>query len=347
MTYCTVAKTMGWDRPICVRLRVHVACALRPSQSIKFRLPYSWITMRRSLRKRRVFDFVPSYLKRFWNDKMNLTESGPKHWYFKLRCWFGRFFEPCGPISHSWLISISSWRKTTVFLLLWKHSQLLGMPMAVPSCLNMVQTSKTDHFCKLAPFRSCIDGSHWFWYGWKATDWLQIIGDVLRWLRVGHLNKAKKSMIGCWAPKAATCGQSAPSQIQLIWQATKVTTAIKFRSAFLGQSSLLKCVHEENRAVHAVGSVFSWRTSLAPMDGSEIHGYCMHGRNLASDRQGYFVKRPRKNTRTQQIYAKTSWQISGVFFERSTNSSERVNREVLVSLAIKAGFYEVKPRLFP
>ena len=28
----------------------------------QFRSPYSWITMRRALRKRRVFDFVPSYL---------------------------------------------------------------------------------------------------------------------------------------------------------------------------------------------------------------------------------------------------------------------------------------------
>ena len=41
--------------------RARVACALRPGRSV--RSPYSWITMRRSLRKRRVFDFVPSYLK--------------------------------------------------------------------------------------------------------------------------------------------------------------------------------------------------------------------------------------------------------------------------------------------
>ena len=36
----------------------------------------------------------------------------------------------------------------------------------------------------------------------------------------------------------------------------------------------------------------------------------MHGRDIASDRQVYFVKRSRKNTRTQLIYAKTSWPIS-------------------------------------
>ena len=33
------------------------------SASHLFRSPYSWITMRRALRKGRVFDFVPSYLK--------------------------------------------------------------------------------------------------------------------------------------------------------------------------------------------------------------------------------------------------------------------------------------------
>ena len=72
-----------------------------------------------------------------------------------------------------------------------------------------------------------------------------------------------------------------------------------FRSAFLGQFSLPTCAYEKNRAVRVVGCVFPWRTSLARMDGSETHGFCMHGRDLASDRQGYFVKRPRKNTRRQ------------------------------------------------
>ena len=62
--YCTVAKSVGRGRPIwtsvVVRARASLALCGRFNQ---FRSPYSWITMRRALRKRRVFDFVPSYLK--------------------------------------------------------------------------------------------------------------------------------------------------------------------------------------------------------------------------------------------------------------------------------------------
>ena len=64
MKYCTVAKSKGRSRPIWTSV---VVCA-RASLALcgrfnQFRSPYSWITMRRALRKRRVFDFVPSYLK--------------------------------------------------------------------------------------------------------------------------------------------------------------------------------------------------------------------------------------------------------------------------------------------
>ena len=62
--YCTVAKSVGRGRPIwtsvVVRARASLALCGRFNQ---FRSPYSWITMRRALRKQRVFDFVPSYLK--------------------------------------------------------------------------------------------------------------------------------------------------------------------------------------------------------------------------------------------------------------------------------------------
>ena len=66
------------------------------------------------------------------------------------------------------------------------------------------------------------------------------------------------------------------------------------------------------------------------MDGSETRGFCMHWCDLASDRQGrnrYFVKRPRKkyahaaNLRLDKLADFND----GVFFKRSTNSSERVN----------------------
>ena len=83
-----------------------------------------------------------------------------------------------------------------------------------------------------------------------------------------------------------------------------------FRSAFLGQFSLPTCVYEKNRAVRVVGHVFPWRNSLPPTYGSETRGFCLHGRDLASDCLGYFVKRPRKNMRTQQICVLTNWQVS-------------------------------------
>ena len=86
-------------------------------------------------------------------------------------------------------------------------------------------------------------------------------------------------------------------------------------------------MYRKNRAVRVVSRVFPWRTSLAPTDGSETRGFCMHGHDLASDCQGYFVKRPRK----KYLYAanlrvdKLADFNDGVFFERSTNSSESVN----------------------
>ena len=72
--YCTVAKSVGRGRPIwtsvVVGARASLALCGRFNQ---FRSPYSWITMRRALRKRRVFDFVPSYLKGEVRRKMNFT----------------------------------------------------------------------------------------------------------------------------------------------------------------------------------------------------------------------------------------------------------------------------------
>ena len=66
--YGTVAKSVGRGRPIwtsvVVRARARASLALC-GRFNQCRSPYSWITMRRALRKRRVFDFVPSYLKLF------------------------------------------------------------------------------------------------------------------------------------------------------------------------------------------------------------------------------------------------------------------------------------------
>ena len=76
-----------------------------------------------------------------------------------------------------------------------------------------------------------------------------------------------------------------------------------FRSAFLGQFSLPTYVYGKKSSCTCRGPRISVAYFLAPTYGSETRGFCMHGRNLASDRQGYFVKRPWKNTRTEQIYA--------------------------------------------
>ena len=76
---------------------------------------------------------------------------------------------------------------------------------------------------------------------------------------------------------------------------------------------------KKKKLVRVVGRVFPWRSSLAPTYGTETRGFSMHGR----DRQVYFVKRSRKNTRTQLIYAKTSWQIS------TTGSSSNAQQTVL------------------
>ena len=86
-------------------------------------------------------------------------------------------------------------------------------------------------------------------------------------------------------------------------------------------------MYGKNRAVRVVGHVFPWRTSLAPTDCSETRGFCMHGHDLASDSQGYFGQ----TTSKKYAYAANLRQDKladfndGIFFERSTNSSERVN----------------------
>ena len=80
---------------------------------------------------------------------------------------------------------------------------------------RMVQTSKTDHFFKLAPFWSPLTDLIDFGMAGKlltaATRWCSpFVDSVSRiWL------KPKKSLIGCWPPTATTFGQSAPSRVQL------------------------------------------------------------------------------------------------------------------------------------
>ena len=53
-------------------------------------------------------------------------------------------------------------------------------------------------------------------------------------------------------------------------------------------------MYEKNQTAHVVGCVFPLRISLAPTNGSETRGDSIHGRDLTSDLQGYFVKPLRK-----------------------------------------------------
>ena len=62
MKYCTVAKAVGWDRPICVEVNGSARCLRSAAFSINSGCRFLDITMCRRLRKRRVFYFVPSYL---------------------------------------------------------------------------------------------------------------------------------------------------------------------------------------------------------------------------------------------------------------------------------------------
>ena len=79
----------------------------------------------------------------------------------------------------------------------------------------MVQTNKTDHFFKLAPFRSPLMDLIDFGMAGKLLTSASrrcspSVDSVLRiWI------KPEKSLIGCWGPTAATFGQSPPSRVQL------------------------------------------------------------------------------------------------------------------------------------
>ena len=79
----------------------------------------------------------------------------------------------------------------------------------------MVQTSKTDHFFKLAPFWSPLTDLIDFGMAGKllpsANRWCSPFVDSVSRIWI----KPKKSLIGCWAPTATTYGQSAPSRVQL------------------------------------------------------------------------------------------------------------------------------------
>ena len=80
---------------------------------------------------------------------------------------------------------------------------------------SLVQTSKTYHFLKLAPFRSPLTGLIDFGMAGKLlTSATRRCSPFLDSVPRLWLNP-KKSLIACWAPTAATFVQSSPSWVQL------------------------------------------------------------------------------------------------------------------------------------
>ena len=182
---------------------------------------------------------------------------------------------------------------------------------------TMVQTSKTDHFFKLAPFWSPLTDLIDFGMAGK------LLTSATR--RCSPFVDSVKSLIGCWAPTATTFGQSAPPRVQQ-------TAGRNGHNRHFERMSLVSsvcrsfCTGKIELYVSWVAyfrGVLPWlqRTAVTPV------GFACTGaisRVIAKVTSS--SDRPRKNTRTQQIYASTSWQIS------TTGSSSNPQQTVLRAL---------------
>ena len=201
--------------------------------------------------------------------------------------------------------------------------------------IAMVRTSKTDHFFKLAPFRSPLTALIDFGIAGKlltsATRWCSPFVDSVSRIWI----KPKKSLIGCWAPTATIFGQSAPSPVQLTAGRNghnrhfeglslvssvcrslctgKIELYVSWASYFRGVLPWL-----QRTAVKPVGFACTGTISRVIVKATVVTGFCSSFplaefpfplfsvillRSKEEGRECYFVKRPRRNTRTQQIYA--------------------------------------------
>ena len=136
--------------------------------------------------------------------------------------------------------------------------------------------------------------------------------------------KPKKSLIGCWAPTATTCGQSPPSRVQLMAgrnghnrHSFGLPWSVQFADICVREKSSCTCrgprisvayfpdsnVRQWNpRVLHARARSREWSSRLLRQATSKKYAYAA---NLRVDKLADFNNK--------------------VFFERSTNSSERVN----------------------
>ena len=151
----------------------------------------------------------------------------------------------------------------------------------------------------------------------SATRWCSPFVDSVSRIWI----KLKISLIGCWAPTATTFGQSAPSPAQLTagrnghnrhFERLSLVSSV-CRSLCTGKIELYV-----SWATYFRG-VLPWlqRLAVKPV------GFACTGTISRVIVKVTSVKRPRKNTRTQQMYAKTSWQIS------TTGSSSNAQQTVL------------------
>ena len=189
----------------------------------------------------------------------------------------------------------------------------------------MVQTSKTDHFFKSAPFRSLLADLIDFGMAGKlltsATRRCSPFVDSVSRIWI----MPKRSLIGCWAPTATAFGQSSPSGVQL-------TASRNGHNRHFDRPSLVSsvcrrvCVREKSSCtcrgphisvVYFPGSnVWQWNPRVLHAR-ARSHEWSSRLLRQATSKK----KRVRSNLRVDKLADFND----GVFFERSTNSSERVN----------------------
>ena len=188
----------------------------------------------------------------------------------------------------------------------------------------MVRTSKTDHFFKLAPFWSPLTDLIDFDMAGKlltsATRRCSPFVDSVSRIWI----KPKKSLIGCWAPTATTFVQSAPPRVQLTAGRNghnrhferpslvssvcrslctgKIELYVSWAAYFRGVLPWLQRTTMKPAVLHARARSREWSSRLLRQATSKKYAYAA---NLRVDKLADFN--------------------NGVFFERSTNSSESVN----------------------
>ena len=188
----------------------------------------------------------------------------------------------------------------------------------------MVQTSKTDHFFKLAPFWSPLMDLIDFGMAGKlltsATRRCSPFVDSVSLIWI----KPKKSLIGCWAPTATTFGQSAPPRVQL-------TVGRNGHNRHFERLSLVSSVCR-SLCTGKIELYVSWaayfRGVLPWLQRTAVTSVSFACRTRSRE---WLSRLLRQATSKKYAYAanlcvhKLADFNDGVFFERSTNSSESVN----------------------